>query len=244
MGLGYAVRAGIAIYVSGLAIFSTYGQATIWAIAVFGVMFVLLIWTLDGSSHCDGDLLGPKWELPATLRASKPQISELLAFTARPPVFVNTELPTNKSGATQPVLRRRGKIIAPWNVAGLAAAVSLTWVAIEVPGRSQLNAETQIFAYLIVLLLFVAVAACDRTSHRFYVLASASVAGALAALMDLENLRIIIPLVVVGLSYTALRHTTYREFQLGPATALSHLRSLAQAMARRFVGERTWQKLT
>lgn len=52
VGLGYAVRAGLAFWVAGLWTNELASAAGVACFAAFGIMFVLVTWVLEAASYC------------------------------------------------------------------------------------------------------------------------------------------------------------------------------------------------
>lgn len=244
VSFGYAIRAAISVFALGIAIVGLYGQVVIWSVAALGVTIVLLIWTLDASSHCDGDLHGPHWRAQAEFRDSRPQVAELLMYTARPPLFLNAYSPTGSDGATQPVLRDRGALAAPWNLFGVVAVLASTWAGVWMPGRPPLAQSIELLGLASVLLLFFALAACSGTKSRLLVFSVMLAGAAAACIYDIESMRISLPLIALSVAYIWLRHTTYREFMLGPKKIVAACKLLAKAAGRVWIGRKTSRLLS
>jgi hypothetical protein len=133
VGFGYVIRGGLGLSTAGLAWSSLAMVAGLVCVGSFGIMFVLLTWALEATSYCAADACGG-WQARAEL-AAKPHLAALLPYLGRP-VRADGGAGSAESGAgdgaagaarycgTDRVLRRGGRLSAPWNLALLVAAVS------------------------------------------------------------------------------------------------------------------------
>ena len=121
VGLGYGVRAGLGLVTGGLSLTDSLTWIGIVSFIFLGIMFVLLTWVLEAASCCYRQESDGAWRVKPKA-VLKPHLMALLHFV---PVNVNNKfLDTydyKEDGSTLRILRERGQVLAPWN---LALAVS------------------------------------------------------------------------------------------------------------------------
>lgn len=242
VGFGYAIRAGLAVFGAGLEITSLYSQLLVWAVAVMGVMVVLLIWTLDAASYCTGDCGSPAWRVSADV-LRKPHLATLLWYIDNQPAVSAQPATASYTGSTQPVLQDRGHTLAPWNIAGVSATALTTLAAANVPGQTAPTLTVSIVGTIAACISFLLVALASTTRVRLGILLATIPFVALLTFANSRSALIAAPMLVVGLIYTSLRRSTFRELRTGPKVAFMQVIALLLRVARAFVGRSTWQKL-
>ncbi len=118
VGVGYAIRGVAGFLVAGV-------PATGWVIAAaavmlltFGVVFVTLTWVLDASSYCYSDPATGHVDFARAL-LDKPHLAALLPYVGaiRGSAVAGAAGSGPTAGAQATPLRRRGRVLAPWNLA-------------------------------------------------------------------------------------------------------------------------------
>jgi hypothetical protein len=125
VSLGYAVRASIGFSYGGLSLTSPTALVGMASIASYGSLFVLLTWVLEATSYCrrdPGELKSPRDD-----GARKAQWRHLDGLVERPHLWALLRLvPIRTSPASEdngdycgndPILKERGQIVTPWNIA-------------------------------------------------------------------------------------------------------------------------------
>ena len=118
VGAGYAIRSGAGIWSAGYSVTSFPALSSMAFFVVFGIMFVLLTWVLEGASYCrtdDGQTLYP---LPGL--AAKPHVAILLRWTGWQ---VRTGKGTSPGAEKAVLAMKRAKPYAPWNIGLIVGAV-------------------------------------------------------------------------------------------------------------------------
>jgi hypothetical protein len=121
VGLGYLVRGGLGLSSGGLPWGSAAMAAGLVFLGAFGIMFVLLTWTLEATSYCAADG-GGCWHARPEL-AAKPHLAALLRHLGQPPGPGGPPPGARGCGGDR-VLRGGSRLSAPWNLALLAASAS------------------------------------------------------------------------------------------------------------------------
>jgi hypothetical protein len=122
VGLGYLVRGGLGLSLGGLAWGSAAMVATLVCLGAFGIMFVLLTWSLEATSYCTADDDGRRHARPEL--AAKPHLAALLRHVAEPLDGADPPPGASRYCGGDRVLRGGSRLSAPWNLALLAAAAS------------------------------------------------------------------------------------------------------------------------
>jgi 4-hydroxybenzoate polyprenyltransferase len=210
VGLGYLVRGGLGLGLAGLAWGSPAMVAGLACVASFGIMFVLLTWALEATSYCEEDAAGG-WH-PRPDLAGKPHLAALLRYTGRPVTGAAGPGPS-RYGGNEPVLRDRGRLLAPWNLALAAAAAAGAAQGLALSRPAAGGAGGYLAVTAAGLAGAVLLARCRDTRGRWLIAAAWApvlVATALAAAPGRPVLAGIPWLAISGV-YAALRGWSYRD---------------------------------
>jgi hypothetical protein len=242
VGPGYALRAAAAMWMaapqSGLAWFS----GTVY-FASLGIMFVLLIWALEATSHCrrDDQL---RWHGTPEL-AAKPHVAVLLRFVGIRPDPPDARLPDDRTCGDVRILEARGVVLAPWNAAlVLASAAGAPFCAallgISTPSVWALAAAGILPASALCLM--------PNTGSRVAVaLLGVGPHVAVAWWLQVPPNRIwitVAPWLVVAATYLSYRASSYRAIKYTGRRILALGTRVASRAVRILVGRRTWELLT
>jgi hypothetical protein len=227
VGFGYVVRGALGLSTAGLAWGSLAMVAGLVCVGSFGIMFVLLTWALEATSYCAADA-GGGWHARADLVA-KPHLAALLPYLGRPVQASGGAETGGEIGAggravggavgpgrycgTDRVLRRGGRLSAPWNLALLAATVSgaVEGVALARPYGG--GAGAFLAAVAVSVAGAVLLAGCRSSPGRWVITAACAPVLAAAALLAgaaLPALAAAPWLAIAGL-YSAFRDWSYRD---------------------------------
>lgn len=222
VGLGYAIRAGLGLALAG---FSSDGVAMGVGLAFFsaaGTMYVLLNWALEASNF--SACVGGRWVVSEGLRR-KPHISTLLpyldgsrgggqAFTTTP-----ERISRHASGylGASKVLKARGNLGSPWNIALSVGAVLAGTLAIVLAAVGPVWAGATVIAACV----GGAVGLCrsGRSAVRWGIVATVSVALEILALAAHAPSAWVVafPWLMLSGCYTGLRSLSYIDSMGLPA---------------------------
>jgi hypothetical protein len=209
VGLGYLVRGGLGLAAAGLALGSVAMVAGLACVASFGIMFVLLTWTLEATSYCEAGADG--WHARPDL-SGKPHLALLLRHLRLPIQGAGAGPVPGGSCASAPVLRPGARMTAPWNLAlaGAGAYGTVEGLALARPATNGLG----YLAVAAVALAGAGVLAGCRTQRLRWVItviwAPVIVAAALPARPALPVLAGVPWLVIAGV-YAAFCGWSYRD---------------------------------
>jgi hypothetical protein len=123
VGLGYGVRAGLGLIAGGLSVTNSLTWVGISCFVVLGIMFVLLTWVLEAASSCYCDEDDGVWRAKARAVLK----SHLIALLRYIPIDLNGQgrdaYSAEEDGSRRPILRKRGQVLTPWNLALGVSAV-------------------------------------------------------------------------------------------------------------------------
>lgn len=244
VAIGYASRAAVATFGAGLPVFDPFTQTVWWTIAALGAMVVFIIWALEGASFCFGTFPTSSWCASIEL-LNKPHLGNLLYYTSQPPSHLVLPPMRAFQGSTQPILRDRGLLATPWNIAGLFATFLGTVVVLNIPwARSSGGEYDLLLAEGLMCVGFVALAYAGTSFSRILVLLSElALTGILGWLFQPTFFILAVPLVAVSGSFIALRDTTFRKIRTGPQDALASITYALGKAAKLFVGNKTWREI-
>jgi hypothetical protein len=238
VGLGYAIRSGVGFWLGGLRLASLPAVSGMLYFVAFGIMFVLLAWVLEAAGYCHTDGSGQLF--PAAGLTAKPHLAVLLRWTDCKVRTGNSDLP----GAAVPVLAKRGKLYAPWNVAlwlgaGLGAVVGIRFAA-PTPSPAVYGAAAAVSLSGALLLMLV-----RRFAIRLAVMAVIAAALIGITFPEVHQPRVIvavIPWVAIGCDYAYFRASSYQDVVSFGPNLISGLRTVVCApaflVARMIVGAR------
>jgi hypothetical protein len=246
VGLGYLVRGGLGLSAGGLAWGSRAMVSGLASVVAFGIMFVLLTWTLEATSYCRADA-GGRWHARPDL-AAKPHLAALLSGLGRPVVTDSTPSGPGRYCGADRVLRAGGRLSAPWNLALITAATGggVEGLAVARPhlgGAGWYLAAAGVAAAGALLL-----ARSGNATGRWVITAAWAAALAAVALLagpahagpaHADPARALLaggPWLAISSVYTAFHGWSYRDLvALGPslAAALRRTPALRRALALR-----------
>jgi hypothetical protein len=219
VGLGYGLRAGLAFWLAGVPLFSLTGISGIVCFVAFGIMFVLLTWTLEAAGNCSVDATG-HW-YPKEAIGSKEHLIPLLKFCNIEP-RPRGEIPPGadlSEGGAQTVLESRGWKIAPWNVT-LTTSVALGVVL----GMQLSHISSTVPRYFIPIIISIVGAAllslCSGSGQRLLtggVVFAVLVVIAMRYAVTPFSLLLAIPWCVIAGMYVMFRGSSYENLKdFGP----------------------------
>jgi hypothetical protein len=235
VGLGYGIRAGVAMASAGVRLTAPIGIVGLLCLAMFGIMFVLLTWALESASlsRVAGRTLHPTEEL-----FERPHIGALVKYTDRT-VSDAVGDPRLPDGRRANVLEGRGRIDAPWNLAGVAAlALGTTFGArlAAMPDRYVLWSTAIALGGAVVLTLM------SSSLMRLTVLIAG--AGALGYVAYTTPTRapalVVIPWLVIAVWYVAFRASTYHALKHAVQRTVLAVVTFAARSLRSLIGNATW----
>jgi hypothetical protein len=258
-GLGYAVRGALAIALAGVPLSSATGIAGIAFYYSLGVMFVLLPWVLDAASYCHVDIHG-KWVFQKELIA-KPHLSVLLNYVRRLDRMESWKnIPVDRIGAHERVLKNGERFWTPWNLmffiaAGFGGALgsllytggealpSLTLLAAGVgAGSAVLVAAARPGAMQKVAYLAGAVALAG-TPYAWSLMGGTVYAGPEWLPSGLAGLTVLLPWIMFWLFYVAIVEKSYHDLKYSLQRIITGLMGGAAHVLRLLIGKSTWQAL-
>jgi len=274
VGLGYGVRAGLGFIVGGLPIRSWEAIAGIALFVSFGIMFVLMTWTLGATDYCAYDQRNIwYWQRDVV---AKPHIVQLLRFipkleqelTAKPS---HTVVASDLSGGAYSKGRRERILLkynaprAPWN---LAFAVSLAFGSFLGPELA--HARHLIIAFVIELAVtlvgsYLLVTVTSQRRHPDGIMrnsdsvlllavitvgtvAIACAAGFLAPLP--KALIMAIPWPAISFAYVGFCNSSLQDLQdftkqiMEVLAAVKEVKAVGPFLANLVVGKKTWTAFT
>jgi hypothetical protein len=215
VGLGYGLRAGLAFWLAGVPLSSLAGISGIACFITFGIMFVLLTWTLEAAGNCSVDATG-HWYLEEAI-GSKKHLIPLLKF-CNIELKPRGEVPPGgclSAGGAQRVLESRGWKIAPWNVA-LTTSVALGAVL----GMQLSHISSTVPRYLTAITISIVGAAllslCSGSARRLLtvgVVFAVLVVIAMHYALTPFSLLLAIPWCVIAGMYTMFRGSSYGDLK-------------------------------
>jgi 4-hydroxybenzoate polyprenyltransferase len=219
VGPGYLIRGGLGLSLAGLAWGSLAMVAGLVCVASFGIMFVLLTWALEATSYCEEDAAGG-WHARPDL-AAKPHLAALLRYAGRPVAGAAGPGPGRYCGS-EPVLRNRGRLFAPWNLALAAAAAfgAAEGLALSRPAAGGAGGYLAVTAAG--LAGAVLLARCRGARGRWLVAAAWAPVLVAAALPAAPGLPVLagVPWLAISGVYATLRGWSYRDLlTASPAAA-------------------------
>ncbi|MCX5006341.1 hypothetical protein OHB05_27515 [Streptomyces sp. NBC_00638] len=136
VGAGYALRYLVGAHVAGVALFSELAISGSVFTFAFGIMFVLLAWTLEAASYCRADQTArspASWYTDDRLRR-KLHLMLLLQYLVDVKVRQGWDASLSmKACGNDPILRPRVAIYSPWNIAYWSACSAGAWLATNLP---------------------------------------------------------------------------------------------------------------
>jgi hypothetical protein len=220
VGLGYLVRGALGLGLSGLAWGSLALVAGLACVMSFGIMFVLLTWVLEATSYCEADARGGWHGRPAL--AAKPHLATLLAGLGRPILGSSVPFGQGRYCGADRVLRRGGRLAAPWNLALLAAVVSGAAEGIALARPRAGGPGASLAAALVSVAGAVLLARCGRGWER-WITAAAGVAALTGVALLAHAARpvpVALPWLAIASVYSAFHGWSYRDLvETGPRLA-------------------------
>ncbi len=211
VGLGYLVRGGLGLAAAGLAWASVAMVAGLACVASFGIMFVLLTWALEATSYCEADAAGG-WHARPDL-ADKPHLAVLLGQLGLPIQAGGDGPGTGRNCGNEPVLRRGGRMITPWNLAlaGAGAFGAVEGLALARPVAN--NPGWYLAMAAAALAGAVLLARCRSQRLRWLIAAAVAPVLVAVALPSGPALPVLagVPWLAIGAIYAAFSGWSYRD---------------------------------
>jgi hypothetical protein len=248
VGLGYGVRAGLGLIAGGLSVTNSLTWIGISCFVSLGIMFVLLTWVLEAASSCYCRKSDEVWRTK-TEAVLKPHLIALLRYV---PIDLNGEgheaYSAGEDGSMRPILRKRGQMLTPWNLAlgvstvlGGALGVGL---AHATPGYMP-----EAIAVTVSLSAAALLAYCDSQQTRLAVsgITAFVLVGAISPFSHWPfSLLAAGPWLVVAFLYLVFRGSSYRDLkEFGPnlLNTISSVRivlKLGPSLLHAVIGDKAW----
>lgn len=238
VGIGYAIRAGVAFWAAGLALNKFGVAAGLLSFAAFGTMFVLLTWTLEATSLCRKDSQN-LWHSTDQLNA-KAHLAELLRYVGQKPQPPDRSLVEEANCGHVDVLEGSRQRLTPWNAALLVAVISGLLLGATLSG-AQKGLSWAVIAAVTGGVSGLAIAWARNTHDRLIVLAAS---GALSLLLGVSAHAVHpwampLPWLMVGMTYTGFRASSYHDLKHAAQIMIRPIRAIGLLLARVVLGTRT-----
>jgi hypothetical protein len=241
VGFGYAIRAAVGLLLGGFELASGVGIVALSFFITYGVMFVLLTWVLDATSYCQIDCDG-LWHMNADLR-SKPHLSALLPYIGVIPLS-SYDPEVGTYAGTARVLKGRGSVLAPWNIAMVSAVLLGVPLGIALANADPDSLEIFVGATVVGLFLSTLLIRTNSQGRRLLLVA---VGGILFFLFSLAGTSLAflgaVPWLAVTGLYVMFRGSSYQDLKKFVPNILRLLRLAARKLLRLIVGRRVWDSI-
>lgn len=242
VGVGYAVRAALGFQWAGLALTSVGALAGIVCFAAFGVMFVLLTWTLEATSLCRRDAR-QVWHGTDQLNA-KAHVAALLRYVGQQPEPVDATLTDDQNCGDARALEHSSQRLTPWNLALLVATAFGSLLGLTLSGTPPTLVRAGV-AVVVGAGSAVAIGWVRDTQNRLIVLGVAALASLLFAVSvgAVRPLAMPVPWLVIAGTYIGFRSASYRDLKRAARRFLDALRLAGLVLTRVVIGSKAADRL-
>jgi 4-hydroxybenzoate polyprenyltransferase len=257
VGVGYAVRFMVGLYASGEPLNSALALVgTAYAYA-FGVMFVLVTWTLEGTSFCDRRVAN-YWYVADDALSRKRHIKLLLSCFRIPDVDPTSPPPSSplprpcpRPCGDEPVLATPCHVrsyFAPWRVAFVCASLCSAPLGILL-AHHRIDPGLVLLSVLVAALsAVVVVRGSVRVALTAIVACSAALVG-MSYLTDVsgsQSARILLafPWFFNGATYLSFTQQSYSDLKNFAPGLVGQLKHALESVIKRIVGLSTWDVIT
>lgn len=241
VGVGYAYRAGLGVWLSDIPLGSVAGIACLLCFMAFGIMFVLLTWVLEAASLARIDDQN-RWRETAALR-EKPHVYALLRYVEIRPAGPDPAPGEGRSGENERVAELRGELYAPWNLALVAAAALGGVLGLGLANGPSVPAWAGLTAVAVSLLFAGAVALAPASGVRFVAILVGI--GALCAVMYTFSVPgpvvAVTPFAVITVCCALFRASSYHDLNHPAETPLRVSIAAGLKALHWVVGAQTWE---
>ncbi|MGW7385455.1 hypothetical protein [Streptomyces sp. NPDC054794] len=261
VGAGYALRYLVGLHTADVPLQSGLAASGAVFMFTFGIMFVLLTWTLEASSYCYRQAERPSQSTANSPKGAKPSwfTDDRLACKPHLRILLKTlatvkvrhgwsgEMSMEPCG-DKPVLRYRVPIHSPWNIAYWSASLAGVWLGINL-WQEDTGGYKLIWLVISSLAGAVIVSYSLNPTSRAMIAIIATVvlwgvaAGASKDFDPWSAAASVIPWTLATTTYLSFRSQTYERLK-NLAKDLSRLSArLAQNVVKVITGPQTWETI-
>ncbi|GHF88908.1 hypothetical protein GCM10018790_77830 [Kitasatospora xanthocidica] len=252
VGVGYAVRFLVGAFAASEPPYSVLSVVASFYFYCFGVMFVLMTWLLEGTSFCRA-ASEDSWYVPQGALRGKTHVRLLLAYLGSPHVdhLSVLRLPGTAPGVVcgeRRVLedsRKLRTLLAPWNIAFLAAVVMSAPTGVLLAGGRLEPARTAVAVLLALAAGWMVMVGSRALRLTAAVSGAAALSLVLTRGLEVESAQVLVvaPWLLSTITYITFRQQSYVELKSFAKGLAGALRSTLLTIVGKIIGEDTWRRI-